>query len=126
MARPTLARTCCTTPSAMCFFAAVFLVLYGVGLFLGTVWPALQQYDQTLILAALGVACFINFGRNRTLHCAITGPVFLLSALVATLAEAGIWSVNPTALWGLVLAAVGLAFLVEWRTVGGRQRAANA
>lgn len=28
MHRPTLAQTCCTTPSAMCFRAAMFLVFY--------------------------------------------------------------------------------------------------
>ena len=77
-----------------------------------------EPYGDTLLLAALGLACFINFGRNRALHCGLTGPLFLIAAVVAVLMEAGVLSINENALWGLVLVGVALAFLVEWRTVG--------
>jgi hypothetical protein len=99
--------------------AAAFLVFYGAGLFLRTIWPVLDQFDHTLILVALGAACLVNFGRNRTLHCAFTGPIFLVGATAAAFIETGIWNIDIRALWGVVLAATGLAFLVEWRTVAG-------
>ena len=111
-----LSQSCCTTPSAMCFWAAIFLVVYGTGLAVASVLPALSQYHDTLILVALAVACFINFGRNRTLHCALTGPLFVAAALMAVLDERGIWPVPMSAVWGVVLLGVGLAFLVEWRS----------
>jgi hypothetical protein len=108
----------------MWFWAAAFVVLYGLGLFARSTWAVFEPYGDTLLLGALGLACFINFGRNRTLHCGLTGPLFLIAAVVAFLMEARVWDVNEDALWGLVLVGVALAFLIEWRVVG-RQGARN-
>jgi hypothetical protein len=33
------------------------------------------------------------------------------------LIEAGVWGVNEDALWGVVLAGVAVAFLIEWRAL---------
>lgn len=118
MARFTFNQTCCTSPAAMWFWAAAFVVLYGIGLFARSTWPVFEPYGDTFLLAALALACFINFGRNRTLHCGLTAPLFLIAAIVAVLMEAGVWSIDENALWGLVLVGVALAFLIEWRTVG--------
>ena len=121
MARFTFGQTCCTSPMAMWFWAVALVALYALGLFARSTWPVFEPYADTLLLAALGLACLINFGRNRTFHCGLTGPLFLIAAVVAFLMEARVWSVNEDALWGLVLVGVALAFLVEWRAVG-RQR----
>jgi hypothetical protein len=102
------------------------LLIYSAGLLLGTVWPTMRQYDDTLVLAALSGACFLNYRRNRTLHCVLTGPVFLLGAFVTALSRAGLWHVDQARLWGLVLVAVALAFIVEWRTIGSRRRVSDA
>lgn len=102
----------------MCYWAAVFVMAYGAGLLLQSVWPALAPYDATVLLGALGAACLVNFRQNRTLHCSITGPLFLLGAVAATLIEAGAWTMDLSLVWGIVLVGVGLAFLIEWRTVG--------
>jgi hypothetical protein len=67
---------------------------------------------------ALGAACFANFSRNRTLHCGITGPLFLIGALAAALLEAGAWTLDLGAVWGIILVGVGVALAIEWRTVG--------
>jgi hypothetical protein len=123
MSRTTRPQGCCTTPSAMCFWTAAFVLFYGAGLLLGTVWPPVRQYQDTVLLIALAAACFVNFHRNRTLHCRLTGPLFVVGAIAAWLAEVGIWRVDQSALWGSVLVGVGLAFLIEWRTVGGNSNA---
>lgn len=52
--------------------------------------------------------------------CGLTGPLFLVAAIIALLMEAGIWGIDETLLWGVVLVGVALAFLTEWRTVGRR------
>jgi hypothetical protein len=126
MARFRFSQSCCTSPAAMWFWAAAFVVLYGIALFARSTWPVFDPYGDTLLLAALGFACFINFSRNRTLHCGLTGPLFLIAAVVAVLMEAGVWSINETALWGLVLVGVALAFLIEWRTVGRQEHGSRA
>jgi hypothetical protein len=113
-----LARGCCTTPAAMCFWAAMFVLIYGAGLLLRSAWPAVQPFGDTLILVALAAACVINFGRNRTFHCGMTGPLFILAAVAAALIEAGTWRFDMAIVWGVVLLGVGIAFFIEWRTVG--------
>jgi hypothetical protein len=125
MTRSPFSQSCCTTPSAMLYWGAAFVLLYVMGLLLRSVWPAISPYGDTLILVALGGACFLNFGRHRTLHCGITGPVFLLAAIVAALVEAERWSLDLSVVWGVVLIAVGVAFVIEWRTVG-KDRKSNA
>ncbi len=109
-----IANACCTTPGALCFWGAAFLVIYGAGLLAMQVWPGVEAYDTALLLGALGLACGINFARNRTYHCAITAPIFLLGAVAAGLDAAGVWSVPENILWPLVMIGVGAAFLLEF------------
>jgi len=66
-----------------------------------------------VLLTALGLACGINFAWNRTYHCAVTAPIFLLAAAAAALDAAGAWHAPENLLWPLVLLGVGAAFLLE-------------
>jgi hypothetical protein len=59
-------------------------------LLLTAIGPDLKAYGDTMLLVAFGAACFLDFRQNRTLHCSITGPLFLLGALAAAMIEAGI------------------------------------
>lgn len=117
MKRSAFAQSCCTTPSAMWFWCASFVAFFGLSLLLGRVWPELQQYGDTMLLVGLAAACFVNYARNRTLHCGLTGPLFLIAAVVALLIEA-VWRIDQDVLWIVVLIGVALAFVIEWRTVG--------
>jgi hypothetical protein len=112
-----LARSCCTTPAAIWFWAAMFVLLYVASLLLRSVWSAVDAFGDTAILVALAGACVINFSRNRTLHCGITGPLLVLGAVAAALIEAGVWRFDMAIVWSVVLLGVALAFLIEWRTV---------
>lgn len=118
-------RSCCTTPSAMWFWVVMFLAFYGLGVLITQNWPALDPYGATILLSALGLACVVNFRRNWTLHCGLTGPLFLIAAAVAASMEAGFWNGNMTLLWTVVALGVGLAFVVEWRIAGGPQNIAR-
>ena len=109
----------------MCFWAAMFAIVYGIALLAAGIWPTLAPYGgDTTILVVLGTACVINFGRNRTLHCGLSGPLFLGPAIAAALIEARVWDVNMAVLWGLVAIGVGITLAIEWRSVG-RQDAAR-
>jgi len=113
-----LARSCCTTPAAMIFGGAIFVLVYSGGLFLRSAWPAAEPFGDTVILLALAAACVINFGRNRTLHCGITGPLFVLGAVAAGFIEAGAWRFQMGIVWGVVLLGVAIAFMIEFLTLG--------
>ena len=108
-------RTCCTTPSALCFWAAAFLILYGATLLATELWPAVGEYHLALLLGAIGGACLINAARNRTYHCTITGPLFLILGAVAAADTAGVWDVSRSLVWGAALIGTGVAFLLEYR-----------
>lgn len=120
-------QTCCrTTPAAMGFWGIAFLLAYGTARVAGSFWPAVGHHGDTIILVSLGVACFANFARNRTFHCGLSGPIFALGALVALAVEAGVWNLDLRLVWGMVLAAVTGALLIEWRTAGGQPRGSDA
>jgi hypothetical protein len=110
-----LARSCCTTPGAALFWTATFVLIYAVGTLIRSVWPAVQPFGDTASLVALSAACIVNFGRNRTLHCGITGLLFVAGAIAAALIEAGAWPFDMRMVWGAVLLGVGVAFAIEWR-----------
>lgn len=105
---------CCLTPKAACTWIVAFFILYCLGLgvlYLGHI----GRYQGTALFAAMGLACFVNFAQNRTFHCVITGPFFLLVALALALQSYRVWNVNGTVVWLTVLIVVGIAFLLERR-----------
>ena len=105
---------CCSSKSALCYWGAVFVILYGVGLGLA-IWLHAQTYELAILFAAMGLACVANLARNRTFHCVITAPFFLFVALAIALEERGVWKFGAHLLWPVVLAVVCLAFLFERR-----------
>ena len=109
---------CCTTPGALGFWIAVFLILYGSGLMIVQFWPETRDYGNVFLFAALGLACVANFAWNRTFHCAITGPLFLVAAGTLAMNEAGVWHVPMSLVWGVILIVGGLALLLEQKFAG--------
>jgi hypothetical protein len=108
----------CTSPSALCYAGAAFLVFYGIGLVAAQVWPSLYRFDETLVLASIGGACVMNYRRHCTVHCGITGPLFLVGAAGLALIEGGVWPVDTALVWALMCVGTGLAFMQEWRIAG--------
>ena len=105
---------CCSSKSAPCYWGAVFAILYGAGLGLA-IWLHAQAYELAILFAAMGYACVANFACNRTFHCVIAGPFFLLVALALALDERGVWKFGASFLWPVVLLVVGLALVFERR-----------
>lgn len=64
-------------------------------------------------MLAMSVGCFANAFKNRTYHCVLTGPLFLIAALVLLLSDPT--HVKPTVIWTGVIAGTAIAFLLEWR-----------
>lgn len=105
---------CCTSPRALCQWGIAFAIFYAIGLAV-VVWLHLEAYELAMLFAALGLACFANLARNRTFHCVITGPFFLLIALVIALSVRNVWIFPRGLLWTGVGIVVCAAFVLERR-----------
>ena len=106
---------CCSSPAAMCYWFAASLIAWGVLSLIGFYWRPLHALSAATILFAMAIGCAANWLRNRTLHCAITGPLFLLAAGVFLISDVSLVHVTDRLVWPFVLLGVGIAFLLEWR-----------
>jgi hypothetical protein len=107
-------KYCCTTAGSLCYWWEAFLILLCLGL--AVVYPLhLIRYALVVLFAAMGLACIVNLVRNRTFHCVITAPFFLVVSALLALQVAGIWSIGAIWLWPIVCIVVCAAFLLERR-----------
>ena len=106
---------CCSSPAAMCYWFATSLIAWGALSLVGIYWHPLHGSSAVTILFAMAIGCVANWLRNRTLHCAITGPLFLIAAVVFLLSDVSMFHVNSILVWPFVLIGAGVAFLLEWR-----------
>ena len=63
---------------------------------------------------SMTIGCFANWLRNRTFHCAITGPLFLIGGVMLLLSGMRVIQINTHWVWPFVLIGVGVAFLLEF------------
>ena len=87
---------------------AAWTVLATIGMF----WHPLHATLAVICLLAMAVGCFANAFKNRTDHCVLTGPLFLIA--VVLLLSSDLTHIKPASL-GVVLVGTGIAFLLEWR-----------
>lgn len=105
-------RYCCSSWQSLCFWGCAFVVFYAVGL--AAIYRLhAEKYQLTVLFVGLGLACVANFARNRTFHCMITAPFFLLVALAFAMDTAGVWKIPTGALWTIVVIVVCAALLIE-------------
>jgi hypothetical protein len=69
------------------------------------------RLGQILALISIGA----NWLKNRSFHCAITGPLFLIAGVAFLLAAVSVIHVNTGLVWQFVLIGIAIAFLLEWR-----------
>jgi hypothetical protein len=101
---------CCSSPAAMCYWFAASLIAWGVLSFIGSYWLPLHAKSAATILFAMAIGCVANWRRNRTLHCAITGPLFLTAAVVFLLSDMSMAHVNSLLIWPFVSSESALRF----------------
>src|SRR5260370_11916853 len=73
---------CCSSPAAMCYWLTASLIAWGVLSLIGIYWRPLHALSAATTLFAMAIGCAANWFRNRTFHCAITGPLFLFAPVV--------------------------------------------
>jgi hypothetical protein len=113
-----MGKTCCSSPAAICYWFCASLIAWGLLSFVGIYWRPFRALSATTIYLAMAAGCAANWFRNRTLHCGITGPLFLLAGLVSLLSETRFIHVEIDLALPFVLTGAGLAFLLEWRYAG--------
>src|SRR5215471_11008633 len=73
---------CCSSPASICYWFAASLAAWGVLSLIGIYWHPLHASSATAILFAMAIGCAANWLRNRTFHCALSGPVLLIAAFL--------------------------------------------
>src|SRR5260370_7928101 len=108
-------EACCTSPAAVCYWFAVSLVAWGVLSLIGIYWRPLHAPSAAACLFAIAIGCAANLLRNRTFHSAITGPLFLIAALVFLVSDLTVPDLNGLLLSPSVATEVATSFLLESR-----------
>jgi hypothetical protein len=62
----------------------------------------------------MAIGCLANWFRNRSFHCAITGPLFLISGVMFPLSGVRMIHLDTRWVWPILLVGIGIAFLLEW------------
>jgi hypothetical protein len=62
----------------------------------------------------MAIGCLANWLRNRTFHCAITGPLFLIGGVMFLLSGVRMIHLDTRWVWPVLLIGTGIAFLLEW------------
>ncbi len=75
-------EACCSSPAAMCYWFIVSLMAWGGLSLIGIYWRPLGAPSAAACLFAMAIGCLANWRRNRSFHCAITGPLFLIAGAV--------------------------------------------
>jgi hypothetical protein len=99
----------------MCYWFIVSLIAWGVLSLIGIYWRPLHAPSAAACLFAMAIGCLANWLKNRSFHCAITGPLFLIAGAAFLLAGVGVIHFNNVPVWRFVLVGIGIAFLLEWR-----------
>ena len=107
-------QTCCSSPSSICFWCSVSLLAWGVLSFVGIYWYPLHASSATTICFAVAIGCAVNWFRNRTMHCALTGPAFLIAGALFLVSGLGMLAVNVSLVWAFVGILTGISFFLEW------------
>jgi hypothetical protein len=107
-------QACCSSPAALCYWFIVSGMAWGVLSLVGIYWLPLHASSEACLFA-MAIGCLANWLKNRSFHCSITGPLFLIGGVVFLLSGLQVIHINTRWVWQLVLIGTGTAFLLEWR-----------
>jgi len=72
----------------------------------------------------MAVGCFANAFKNRTYHCVLTGPLFLIAGIL--LLSSDLTHFKAALVWAVVIVGTGIAFLLEWHYSRKLKRAVSS
>ena len=107
---------CSMTPAAWSFWAAatavVAVALFAIG---GHLWPVLRESVGATALVAAGVGCLVNYSKNCTYHCRLTGPLFLAAGAILILGSLNLELLPAWLVWFFTTLGTIAAFWLEAR-----------
>lgn len=108
-------QVCCSSPAAICYWFMVSLLAWGALSLIGRYWRPLHASAASACLFAMAIGCIANWFKNRSLHCTITGPLFLIGGILFLLSGAHMIPRRDTLwVWPVLFIGIGLALLLEW------------
>jgi hypothetical protein len=116
-------KPCGSSVAAMCYWLAVSLVAWGALALVGLLWQPLQAFSGATLFLAMSIGCTANWLRNRTLHCVIAGPLFLVAGLLFLLSKTGALEINHRLVLAMALIGVDVALILEWTLTRRSSRA---
>jgi len=106
-------KVCGSSTASICYWVIVSVVAWAVFAIIGRFWHPLHGSSAATCLLAMEVGCFANALKNKTYHCMLTGPLFLIAGIL--LLSSNLTHVKPILIWSGVIVGTGIAFLLEWR-----------
>lgn len=106
-------KVCCSNPASICYWFIASVAAWAVLAIIGMLWHPLHAYSAATCLFAMSIGCFANAFKNRTYHCVLTGPLFLIAAILLLISDST--HIKTGLIWAGVLVGTGAAFLLEWR-----------
>lgn len=117
--------SCCTTPTAIGYWALASLFAWiGLGA-IGSVWYPLHATSAATILFAMSAGCIANWARNRTSHCYFDGPLLFAGAAAFLLRQLRVIQFPSFAVWLPLGLGIGISFYLEWRLTSRGRRECN-
>src|SRR5258708_13022936 len=106
-------EACCSSPAALCYWFIVSLMAWGGLSLIGIYWRPLHAPSSAACFFVMAIGCLANWRRNRSFHCAITGPLFLIAGVVFLLSGARMIHVNTLWAWPSLPLEVAIPFLLH-------------
>lgn len=94
-------KVCCSSPASLCYWFVVSAAAWAIFAVIGRFWHPLHGPWGATCLLAMAVGCFANALKNRTYHCMLTGPLFLIGGIL--LLSSNLTHVKPILIWPLLL-----------------------
>jgi hypothetical protein len=104
----------CQSQDLACGRSAILLWYLPVfALFIGLGWTEARPWLWIPAFLVMGIACLANAARCGRLHCFVTGPIYLSSAVYVALASFGLVPLRPGIFMLIVLGITTLACVAE-------------
>jgi hypothetical protein len=106
-------QPCCSSPATLCYWFIVSLLAWALLSITAIYWHPLRM-PWAACFFAMAIGCLANWIKNRSLHCVITGPLFLVAGVAFLLAAIGVIRFKIVWVWLFVVTGIAIAFVMEW------------